>query len=629
MQDDIEGPRFLVAELPDEIGAQVYSMFIAGWPIHARMRAVKGCTTIDIRARSPINGVYDALVTVLYDGMWRVREDFTGLVSPGNVVFAQDSESVVEHLFRHVPGWLVPEVGPHPHAEFVDLYEGLQDEKDPLLDGLARRLESVANAMFCALTAGWDATMTIETCGDGATILMSTQIPTDLDENLRWRIGEALELDIQDMRMQWRLRDNGWCLDVEQTGFVGTDETIDVATLDTLCDVMVGAASNGAFPTSDSSKQWHSAGASTPSSVLPAVPLALEPPPRPDVVAARLHRTAMWSSENGFSAPLEPNPTTVARKLDEAGAGCAGYYILEFVDGQCYIGESIDLPERLRQHRARYQDIQQVRIRPDSAATGSLLGKRHLRLHEKSLIHSAQAAGLLARNINEMATMLGVSKYLDELVSPEEQRLWLDAPDIVNTTDTAMRQSFSSERLVRTAVNYQQFRHRDDGDQITRIIGHYLNRCVPYPVRTEHHCWALSCLTSPGKSFGRLSCLTIAMTEALVIYQDRGMPPGGKIQVNEAELFPSDASEFMFLRRHPAVRVTEVGYQESGPGQLFLHADTLDDLERLLDDVIVTRAAATTALHIMRRGPCMQRKVHCPQLADAAFTAASARYRAM
>ncbi|BDB59785.1 hypothetical protein RDE2_15790 [Rhodococcus sp. RDE2] len=107
------------------------------------------------------------------------------------------------------------------------------------------------------------------------------------------------------------------------------------------------------------------------------------------------------------------------------------------------------------------------------------------------------------------------------------------------------------------------------------------------------------------------------------------MPPGGKIQVNEAELFPSDASEFMFLRRHPVVRVTEVGYQESGPGQLFLHADTLDDLERLLDDVIVTRAAATTALHIMRKGPCMQRRVHCPQLADAAFTAASARYKAM
>lgn len=27
---------------------------------------------------------------------------------------------------------------------------------------------------------------------------------------------------------------------------------------------------------------------------------------------------------------------------------------------------------------------------------------------------------------------------------------------------------------------------------------------------------------------------------------------------------------------------------------------------------------ATTALHIMRKGPCMQRKVHCPQLAGAA-----------
>ncbi|MFD6881470.1 hypothetical protein [Rhodococcus sp. NPDC060084] len=470
--------------------------------------------------------------------------------------------------------------------------------------------------------------MTIESCGDRATILMSTQIPMDLDENFRSLIGEALGLDIRDMRMQWRLRDS-WRLNAEQTGFVGTDETIDVATLDTLCDAMIEAASNNALPTSDSSKQWHSAGASTPSSVLPAVPLTLEPPPPPDVVATRLHRIAVWSAEKGFSTPLEPNPATVTRRLDEAGTGRAGYYILEFVDGQCYIGESIDLPERLRQHRARYQDIQQVRIRPDSAGTGSLVGKRHLRLHEKTLIHSAQDAGLLARNINEMATMLGVSKYLDQLVSPDEQRRWLDAPDIVNTSDPTMRQSFPAERLARTAANYQHFRHRDDGDQITRIIGGYLSRCVPYPVRTEHHCWALSCLTRPGKSFGRLSCLTIAMTETLVIYQDRGMPPGGKIQVNEAELFPTDASEFMFFRRHPAVRVAEVDYQESGPGQLFLYADTLDALERLVDDVAVTRAAATTALHIMRKGPCMQRRVHCPQLADAAFTAASERYKAM
>ena len=114
------------------------------------------------------------------------------------------------------------------------------------------------------------------------------------------------------------------------------------------------------------------------------------------------------------------------------------------------------------------------------------------------------------------------------------------------------------------------------------------------------------------------------MTETLVIYQDRGAPTGGKIQVNEAELFPTDTAGWLFLRRHPTVRMADADYQESGPGQLFLYADTLDALERLLDDVAVTRAAATTALHNMRKGPCMQRKVHCPQLAGAAFDAGRA-----
>jgi len=75
------------------------------------------------------------------------------------------------------------------------------------------------------------------------------------------------------------------------------------------------------------------------------------------------------------------------------------------------------------------------------------------------------------------------------------------------------------------------------------------------------------------------------MTETLVIYQDRGAPTGGKIQVNEAELFPTDTAGWLFLRRHPTVRMADADYQESGPGQLFLYADTLDVLERLLDDV--------------------------------------------
>lgn len=218
--------------------------------------------------------------------------------------------------------------------------------------------------------------------------------------------------------------------------------------------------------------------------------------------------------------------------------------------------------------------------------------------------------------------MIGVSKYLDDLVPSDEQRQWLEAPDLLNSKDGSERPVFSEDRLARMEDRFRYFRTRVDAAQIERIIGHYLKRCVPFPARTEHHCWAISCLTAPGKRQGRISCLTIAMTETMVFYDDRERGAGGKIQVNEAELFPTEGAAMWFLRRHPTVRLSDAVYQESGPGQLWLHADTLDALERLLDDVAVTRAAATTALHIMRKGPCMQRKVHCPQLVAAALAAA-------
>lgn len=620
MESDIEEPRFLVAELPEQIEEQVFPMLFAGWSIRARMQATEGRTSIELLASAPADGVADALVTIVHDnGLWGMDEKSTGLVSRDGVVSARDGQSVTEHMYAHVPAWLVPETGAEPHRRFLDLHDRLADDDDPVVAGLVGRLEPVVEAMICALVAGW--ALTFEYREANAMIEMSAQVPPDLGDQFRLIVGELLNVDVRDMRMHWTFRDRSWQLDTAGTGFLGVDANVDAVELDKLCDVMAAAAAHCALAPSDTSKQWHSGGAATPPSTLPVTPLAPEPPPEPDVIDTRAREIDAWAAENGFSIPLEPTPRALIRYLEQAGAGPAGHYILEFTDGQCYIGESIDLPERHKQHRGRFRDIHRIRVRPDSEATRSLHGKRHLRLHEKSLIHGAQEAGLLARNINEMATMIGASKQLDDLISPDEQRIWLTAPDVANTNDTTTRADFSAERYAGTADNYRHFLTRPDADQITRIIGSYLTRCVPYPARTELHSWAISCLTKPGKRTGRVSCLTIAMTETLVIYQDRGTSGPGKIQVNEAELFPTDHAVWAFFRRHPTARLSDAAYEESGPGQLLLRVDTLDALELLLDDVAVTRAAATTALHIMRKGPCMQRKVHCPQLAGGAFEA--------
>ncbi|NMM91060.1 hypothetical protein B2J88_43265 [Rhodococcus sp. SRB_17] len=618
METIIEEPRFLVEEFPDQIADQVFPMFVAGWSIRVRMQADEGRTSIELRASAPVDGVDDALVTIAYErGRWGADEKSTGLLSPDGIVSARNGRSVIEYMYTHVPAWLVPETAAKSARRFLDLHDRLADDDDPVLAGLFDGLAPMFEAMIWALGAGWEFTVTYRAANTA--IEISTQVPPDHSDQFRLTVGDLLDVDVRDMRMHWTLRDGSWQLDPEATGFIGADASVDVAGLDTLCAVMQVAAANCALTTSDTSKQWHSGGAATPASVLPVIPPAPESLPEPDVIDARARAIHAWSAANGFSVPLEPTPAALIQFLEQAGAGPIGYYILEFTDGQCYIGESIDLPERLKRHRGRYRDIHRIRVVSDSKAIRSPHAKRHLRLRERSLIHGAQEAGLFARNINEMATMIGASKHLDDLISPDEQRIWLSAPDVANTNDTTVRESFSAERLARTAANYRHLRTHPDADQITRIIGSYLTRCVPYPARTELHSWAISCLTKPGKRSGRVSCLTIAMTETLVIYQNRGISGPGTIQVNADELFPTDQSVWEFLRRHPTAQWSPAVYEESGPGQLLLRVDTLDALERLLDDVAVTRAAATTALNIMRKGPCMQRKVHCPQLVGGAF----------
>lgn len=61
------------------------------------------------------------------------------------------------------------------------------------------------------------------------------------------------------------------------------------------------------------------------------------------------------------------------------------------------------------------------------------------------------------------------------------------------------------------------------------------------------------------------------------------------------------------------------GYREFGPGVSMIAAPDLAALRRLLDDVEVTRAAATVALRVCRVGPSRQTNVHNPYLVEAAL----------
>lgn len=72
------------------------------------------------------------------------------------------------------------------------------------------------------------------------------------------------------------------------------------------------------------------------------------------------------------------------------------------------------------------------------------------------------------------------------------------------------------------------------------------------------------------------------------------------------------------MRQHPGVSVTQSPYQAAGPFNLMLWAPDLESVADLLDDTAVTRAAATAALHLMRKAlPGKNKESHNPVLVNA------------
>lgn len=611
---------FLFFNLPDDVIELVFVPLFLGWSLDGSLALRNGQLELRIHADAPSPGLDGAQVTAVFvDGKWSVEPIATGSLTSAGKVVAKAPESLIEQVFRCVPKYLAPSSEAGPTDPFLDLSSRIEDEE--LVEAICDPLQTLSELYGCALAAGGRVSVTHTARAGRPRIELAAALPNGIDERLLAPPVDGEQPIVPGpVAASWSLDNGIWVLNSEATGFVGAAGRVECRDLDEIMWAMAVAAPDCVLNSAAAEFSWHSQGAAIPPSSLPATPLRAEDQPAAEVVSARLRQMADWATENGFSETLSPKRSEVTRFLQGSNHGTVGYYMLEFTDGQCYVGESIDLPGRLDQHRGRYADLQGIRLRPDHTPRGVPDVKRHLRLQERAFIHGAQQAGLYARNINEMATMIGASKHLDEIVAPAEQKAWLSAPDITNASDPAGRRAYSEERLASSTVNFRQFVTRPDADQIARILGQYLARCVPYPARTEYQSWALSCLTKPDRTKGRLSCITIAMTETLTLFFEGGRGgPRGKVQVNDAELFPTEYSELAFFRRHPTIRIAAAEYEESGPGQSFLHAYSLDDLEGLLDDVAVTRAAATTALHIMRKGPCMQRKVHSPQLAEAAF----------
>jgi hypothetical protein len=306
-------------------------------------------------------------------------------------------------------------------------------------------------------------------------------------------------------------------------------------------------------------------------------------------------------------------------RLLPASAGRCGIYVLSFTNGEYYVGQANDVTSRFRDHRDTYPDLAELRF--------WRVPQRDLDAAEQAEIRRLLAAGLPLRNVTGALGRLGACPF-DELVTPDEQANWFSS---------APCDRLPNEPRLELAEQRRVHHHRFDKVQadprfakLTPSLRRYVAWTIPYPSRTEMSRWAIAAAPSTNSgSWPRLLTLSIQNLETLYVDGQVTDPTQTNIRVNvdQDAVLRRWGVPGRLQNQHPWLTAYEARGYLSRPGVLALEVYRPRDLERLLTIPAITPAARRLNLDLMRKGPTMHWKSHCPDLADVILEPASPRPR--
>lgn len=281
-----------------------------------------------------------------------------------------------------------------------------------------------------------------------------------------------------------------------------------------------------------------------------------------------------------------------------------GVYVLGFANGERYVGRANDVTRRFLQHRITHPDIVSLTFKPVAEA--------EIAEEERRCIHALERCGLKLRNLAEMSVVSGPRAF-DEVVTPAEQESWLTGANR-EVDDSARPVDADLQRRLRTRFN--GFLQRKHAAEALQFLGTYLATVVPYPNRTEHTFWAVSCLPLTRDTYTRLN---INMQEVLTLWVD-----SGRLWVSIHLARSPYEREFGALWKvqlaTSQLAFTEHSYKPGGGDQFELVVDP-DQALQILKDPIAIEAMSTLNLRLMRKGPNYWSTSHCADLVTAAYDA--------
>lgn len=283
-----------------------------------------------------------------------------------------------------------------------------------------------------------------------------------------------------------------------------------------------------------------------------------------------------------------------------------GIYLLEFANGEEYVGQTLHFHLRFSSHRRRWDDIRAISFAP--------VVPQDLDSAERAVIARRVQEGVRLRNLTLLSQPLG-SSPLDLVIDKQVQAEWLTADMESGEIQLGQLRPLLARRRIASRQKFEQLRSHPLYEQVLLSVAFYVAMVIPWPDQTEGRHWTLTAFPGTARSGSnrRLTTLSIHNVELLIIGEAREEDEPWEAYT----LFNTALIPMMSKSLRPFAEITD-NYKSAGTLHTF-SARGADALADLLTVPEVMRAARSLALGQLRKGRAVFSRFHNDAFADEVF----------
>lgn len=279
-----------------------------------------------------------------------------------------------------------------------------------------------------------------------------------------------------------------------------------------------------------------------------------------------------------------------------------GIYILEFANGERYVGQSRDVVRRFADHSRHHPDIVAIQFQS--------VPEEQLNAAERQMVQNQRDAGEHLRNIDLVSQTWGDS-VLDAVIDQEVQASWAQGEPQTHPDDLRM---LIAKRRRTTAAKYRALQEVSSFEDVFADVCTYVGRVIPWPSTTDGRFWTVTAMPSTDRTREdqRLVTVNCGKVETFVVIEDRSTHEAWWfINLEHGVLKKSDLPEEL----QECFEMTDE-YRSAGRVDV-IDGGVAGSLADWFDDTPGMEVASRQlALNLMRKGSSWFARWHCDDLVD-------------